>query len=90
MENLPISADDITDVVEMVDKIEDLLCDLLEDNASELVISALLNVTINATIFGCNSVNEAKQYRAAIIHGLDRSLEALKRKLNQDTREGDP
>ncbi len=45
MEHPQIPQDDLTDVKEMTGKIEDYICDVLENNDKTLAMSALMSAT---------------------------------------------
>ena len=63
MELPPIPQDDLIDVLEMTEKMEDFIYDILEENDLNLAMSALMGATINCVLAQCVSIEEVIFHR---------------------------
>jgi hypothetical protein len=77
-ENFNIPHDDVTDVIEMTDKLEFLIHEILHGNEKELALSALMNACVNCLIGQCKTVLEARMLREVLVQVLDLSIENIK------------
>lgn len=71
MEKVPISQDDLQDVMEMTVKIETFISNVLEGNEQSLSISALMSASINSLIRQCSYKEEVAFYRNVFVELLD-------------------
>jgi hypothetical protein len=73
-----ISADDITDVAEMTERLEKKIIEILNGNQSNLAISALISATVNCILAPCKSVEEAFFYRGIVMSVFDSTIKRIK------------
>lgn len=78
MEIPNVSQDDLIDVMEMANKIEESIYDILEGNSERLAISALMSATINIMLGQCTTLDEVAFYRNIYMQMLDNSIRAIK------------
>lgn len=77
MENATVPSDDLLDVLEMTQKIESYVTLILQDNAFNLSMSALMNATINCILKQCNNLDEVFFYRNLLIEFFDQTIETI-------------
>lgn len=77
MEQTPISHDDLTDVIEMTDKLEKYIHEVLDGNPHSLALSALMNATITCMIAECETVDQIVAFRNVFVRVLDESIQRI-------------
>ncbi len=77
MELPHISQDDLTDVIEMTDKIEVYINTILDGNQQSLAMSALMSSSINCMLGQCETLSEVMFYRNLFIQILDSSIKQI-------------
>lgn len=77
MELPEIPNDDLIDVMEITNKLETSICDILEDNDKALAMSALMSASVNIMLRQCKSLGDVIVYRNIFIHILDSTIEAI-------------
>ena len=78
MEIPPITADDLTDVAEMTEKLENAIFEILDGNAHNLALSALIGAVINSTMAQCSTLNEVVTYRNIFMLMFDNAIKDIK------------
>lgn len=73
-----IPEDDFIDVMELTDKIQDAVCDILQDTDQNVAISALMSASANCIIAQCTTVQDAIIFKKIFISILDNSIKTLK------------
>ena len=74
MEQLPFSADDLMDVMEMTDTLEKHISETLQGNQGSLAISALMAATVNSLLAQCKSLDQVMMYRNLFMQILDTAI----------------
>ena len=77
MEKRSISRDDLLDVMEMTEKLERQINNILRGNERPLSMSALMSATINCMLSQCKYVEDVISYRDAFISILDGTIESI-------------
>lgn len=77
MESPHIPHDDLMDVLEMTNKIESYISNILKDNDHNLAISALMNASVNSMIGQCKTLSEVMFCRTLFIQILDISIKSI-------------
>lgn len=67
----PIPQDDLMDVMEMTNKIETYIANVLKDNDKNLAMSALMSACINSMLVQCKTLDELVFYRNLFTQILD-------------------
>jgi hypothetical protein len=78
MEKVPISQDDLLDVMEMTNKMETYISRILNDNELSLGFSALMSATINCMLAQCKTLDEIVFYRNLFMQIYDGSIRDIK------------
>ena len=78
MEIPPIPQDDIIDVVELTDKIETYISDVLTHNELNIAMSALMSASVNSMLMQCETLDEVLFYRNFFIQILDNSIRSIR------------
>ncbi len=78
MELPHIPQDDLIDVMEMTNKIETYISDVLKDNDRNLAMSSLMSSTINCMLSQCKTLNEVIFYRNLFMQILDSSIKNIR------------
>jgi hypothetical protein len=78
MELPHIPQDDLIDVMEMANKLEACIYDILEGNNENLAISALMSATINVTLGQCSTLAEVIFYRNIYMKMFDSATNSIK------------
>jgi hypothetical protein len=78
MEKAPISQDDLTDVMEMTQKLEHHISFILKENEMTLAMSALMSATINCILDQCQTLDEVIFYRNIFLEIFDTSIRSIK------------
>lgn len=77
MENPNVPQDDVLDVMEMNEKLEAAMSNILNGNEMDLSMSALMSATINCILGQCNTLNEAFFYRNIFVSIFDKSIRSI-------------
>lgn len=77
---MPISQDDLLDVMEMAESLESHMFKILKDNQIDLALSALMSSTINYIIDRGQNLDEVIFYRNIFVEMFDSSIELMKSK----------
>ncbi len=77
MEKMPISQDDLLDVMEMTNKMETYISSVLHENDRNLAISALMSASINCMLGQCKTLDEVVFYRNLFMQILDSSIQSI-------------
>ena len=77
MEISPIPQDDLMDVMEMTNKIESYIANVLKDNDRNLAMSALMSACINSMLFQCKTLDEVVFYRNLFMQILDNLIRTI-------------
>ena len=83
MELPDIPKDDLIDVMEMTNKIELFIANVLNENELELAMSALMCSAINSVLSQCQTLDEVMFYRNLFVQIIDISIETIQIK-NQE------
>jgi hypothetical protein len=75
-----IPQDDLLDVMEMTNKLERFIENVLKENDLTLAMSALMSATINCTIAQCKDIDEVIFYRNILSEIFDSSIKSIKLK----------
>ncbi len=75
-----ISNDDVTDIMEMAQKIEDYIKEIVKDNDKNIAISALISGSVNSIMSQCNSINETILYRNFLVQTMDMAIKCAQEK----------
>jgi hypothetical protein len=78
MDDLPVSRDDLQDVLEMTQKLENYIGRMFRDNEVNLAMSALMSSTVNCVIAQCRTLDEAIFYRNLFMQILDSTIRSIK------------
>ena len=81
MEKPDVSQDDILDVMEMTEKLESYISQVLKGSELSLSISALMSATINCILIQCKNVEEANTYRDIFTKIFDYAIKSIKIKM---------
>lgn len=73
-----VSHDDITDVMEMTQKLENYINVVLKENEMALAMSALISASINSILAHCTTLDEIVNYRNIFIQIFDESIRTNK------------
>ena len=71
-----ISQDDVTDVVELTNKIEDAIDEILEGQNKNIALSALIGACINSMLSQCTSSDQILFYRNVFIEIYDNTIDS--------------
>lgn len=74
MEQMPISRDDVMDVMEMTEKLETFITETLQGNQKTLALSALMSATINCALTQCDTLDDVMLYRNVFVKALDDAI----------------
>lgn len=74
---MPISQDDLLDVMEMTNKMETYISSVLHENDRNLAISALMSASINCMLGQCKTLDEVVFYRNLFMQILDSSIQSI-------------
>lgn len=77
MNNIKIPEDDLMDVIEMTQKLEKAMNDILDDNQRTLAMSALMSATINRIISECDTIQQVFFYRNLYFNIFDASINTI-------------
>ena len=77
MEIPPIPQDDLMDVMEMTNKIESYIANVLKDNDRNLAMSALMSACINSMLCQCKTLDEVVFYRNLFMQILDNLIRTI-------------
>jgi hypothetical protein len=80
MEKHTVSQDDLLDVMEMTQKLENYISNVLKDNQTTLAMSALMSATINCVLGQCTTLNEVVFYRNIFAQIFDDSINSIRLK----------
>lgn len=72
-----ISPDDITDVMEMTERLENYIEEVFENNERNLAMSALMSAFINSAFRQCKTPDEILFFRNCFIRILDNSIRSI-------------
>lgn len=72
-----ISQDDLMDVMEMAEKIEKGIAEILIGNEHALAMSSLMSASINSMLAQCKSLDQILFYRNLFVQILDISIKAI-------------
>ena len=75
-----IPQDDLMDVMEMTQKMETYISNVLKDNEVTLAMSALMSASINCMLSQCRSLDEVMFYRGVFMQIFDSSIKNIKLK----------
>jgi hypothetical protein len=78
MELPHIPQDDLMDVLEMTNKIEAYIHQVLKDNERNLALSALMSSCINCMLGQCHTLDEVVFYRNLFVQILDNSIRTIR------------
>jgi hypothetical protein len=70
--NLP--QDDLLDVIEMANKIEEFIWEVIKGNDRNLAVSALISASINALMGACSNLDEILFLRNMFIDTIDQHI----------------
>lgn len=73
-----IPQDDLIDVMEMTNKIESCINEVLKENDRSVAVSALIGACINCLISQCNTLEEVMDHRNIFIKILDRTIRTIR------------
>lgn len=79
MQNHSIPQDDLTDVIEMTDKIEHYVNNVLQECDVNLAMSALIGAFINCTLDQCEDSQQIIKYRNAFVLIFDESIKRYRK-----------
>jgi hypothetical protein len=74
----PIPQDDLMDVMEMTNKIETYIANVLKDNDKNLAMSALMSACTNSMLVQCKTLDEVVFYRNLFTQILDSSIRSIR------------
>lgn len=77
MELPPISPDDLTDMVEMTEKLKNYIEEVLDENERNLAMSALMSAFINSVFGQCETLDEILSFRNCFMQILDSSIRSI-------------
>jgi hypothetical protein len=77
MKKPSIPRDDLLDVIEMTQKMEYAISNILKDNELSLSMSALYSATINCIIAQCQTMEEVIFYRNLFMEIFDSSIRTI-------------
>jgi hypothetical protein len=77
MEKKVVSQDDVTDVLEMTQRLEDCIGKVLHENEITLSISALISATINSMLAQCQTLDEVVLYRNIFVEIFDSTIREI-------------
>lgn len=80
MERPAIPQDDLFDVMEMTQKLESYMSEVLNDNNLTLAMSALISASINTMLAQCKNLEEVMFYRNIFMQIFDSSIKQIKLK----------
>ena len=75
-----VPQDDLLDVMEMTQKMEKYMAQVLKDNEESLGMSALMSATINCVLGHCTTLDEVVFYRNIFISVFDTSIRSIRLK----------
>jgi hypothetical protein len=78
MEQPHIPRDDLIDVMEMTNKLESYISNVLKDNERNLALSALMSSCINSMLAQCSTLDEVVFYRNLFVQILDSSIRIIR------------
>jgi hypothetical protein len=74
MERVPVSNDDLMDVIELTDKLELAIGEILNGHQTTLAISAIISSSINCALSQCNTMQEIMIYRDMFVRVIDETI----------------
>jgi len=74
MEPHSVSQDDIQDVMELTDKLELAIGEILNGNQTTLAISAIISASINCCFSQCSTMEEIIVYRNMFVRVIDETI----------------
>jgi len=77
MEMPHIPHDDLMDVMEMTNKMEMYISNVLQENDRNLAMSALMSASINCMLGQCKTLDEVVFYRNLFMQILDSSIRSI-------------
>lgn len=80
MEPPAVPQDDLLDVMEMTQKLEAYISQILKENDLTLAMSALMSASINCTLAQCRTLDEVMFYRNIFMQIFDSSIRQIKLK----------
>lgn len=83
-----ISADDLTDVMELTERLEDVIYELLRDHQGSIGVSALMSASINSIIAQCSTLEELHFVREVFVQMMDSTISGVRIK-NKDKEKDD-
>lgn len=78
MEENEISNDDLQDVIEMTQKLEESISEILKENETNLAMSALMSSTINCIISQCRNLEEIFNHKNIFMQFFDIAIKSIK------------
>lgn len=72
-----IPNDDITDVMEMTEKLETCFFEILKGNDKNLAMSALIAATLNITISECGNIERLIMFRNYFLKVFDKAIKDI-------------
>lgn len=77
MELPDIPKDDLMDVMEMTNKIESFIANVLKENELDLAMSAMMCAAINSMLSQCQTLDEVMFYRNLFVQIIDISIKTI-------------
>lgn len=78
MENVQFPKDDFQDVVEMADKLDAAITEILDDNDKDICTSALVSVMMKKLFSLCSDVESAVFFRHMMIDIMNEEIKEIK------------
>lgn len=79
MMDLPnITQDDLMDVMELTQKLEETIAEILSENEMNIAMSSLMGASINCMLGQCDTLQEVMFYRNLFMQILDAAIKDIK------------
>jgi len=80
VERPEIPRDDLLDVLEMTQRLEKEIGQILDDNEITIAMSALMSATVNCSIAQCDTLKEVIFFRNMFVEVFDLGIKSIKMK----------
>lgn len=87
MDKVQFSQDDVFDVVELVDKIEASIDEIIKDQPKFIAMSAVISASINSIIKNCSSIPEIVKYYEIFKELMDASISNIYQQISKIKKE---
>lgn len=78
MDFYQIPRDDVQDIVDVMNKIDPYVKELIQEDGFRAVFSALLNTCINCMLSQARTLEEIELYRNGMVRAIDHAIKAIR------------